>query len=742
MKNKLSKLIVLIALCIASSLLALACTASNGDGGQGGLGEQGSGNQGVEITSVVFNDVTVNYDGESHTILASGAPSGTNVTYANAGPYINAGEYTITVTVAGEGYKTFTKTAKLTINKIEYPTDIVLNSKKYFEDGLQKELLVTGSVPTGTQITYLSNLATSAGVYYASATLKNSNYVDKTLSATLTISNAVKFTNKTVDYNGNAQTIKVSGAPAGANVTYVNAGPYVNAGEYSITATVNVEGYETFTKTAKLKINKIQYPNTVTFENKKVVYTGSEKVIEVMGDIPSGTQITYTNNTATQGGQYVATATLKNPNYVDKTLTATLTIVNVLDVAKTAVNNLLERPDPWEYMPQAFNKENFALKSAPIVDFTNNVNVNDISKKFMGKNMYVLWEGVNEMDALLSKFDVVYSIGETIANAYQTYINDNPDDHAEWTGTVLGFKVKIVLNGNESTMLVGNNAFSVELFADKDNAINKGRIDVANAGVLNYEIKDGYLKFNMSVLIKGVLALKQVEFVKNEEVVSGYFYEYLGLESVATKTSAVIAFNENYAIVMGSSLLTKGIEEVYSTTTGEYLSGKEVMKDSSENLYVHVKDISGITSVKAVENGSTTYNNYDVFVNGLSTTFKPSYNKALFVNTTRRFDIEMKTAYYIQEVVNGEDTSYEVKETLVPLMFIQNQVLETFGSEAKSENPNVFSIAPTYPTNKVSVANANFDNFKELLTTVQTKLTYQELQAEIGTKNEFFTEQA
>ena len=77
-----------MALCILSSLFAVACTAPNGEG-------QGGGNQGVEITSVVFSDLTVDYDGEFHTILASGAPSGTSVTYTGAGPFVNAGEYSI-----------------------------------------------------------------------------------------------------------------------------------------------------------------------------------------------------------------------------------------------------------------------------------------------------------------------------------------------------------------------------------------------------------------------------------------------------------------------------------------------------------------------------------------------------------------------------------------------------------------------------------------------------------------------
>jgi UDP-N-acetylmuramoylalanine--D-glutamate ligase len=280
------------------------------------------------------------------------------------------------------------------------------------------------------------------------------------------------------------------------------------------------------------------------------MYTGGEKSILISGDLPEGTQVHYTNNKGIQPGEYNAVVTLTNPNYNIKTLSATLTIYNVLDTAKKTIDTILDRPDPWSFMPEAFSKVSLANTTNPIKDFSNFVNVSDINKKFIGKQMYVLWEGVDGMDTLLEKFDVVYAIGETIATAYQSFINDNPDDYAEWTGNVAGFNIKIVLNGKQSKMLVGNNVFSLELFADTGEDVNKGRIEIAQGGILNYEMRENYLKFNVALTIKGVLVMKQIEFVRNDVGdVAGYFYEYAGLESVAVKTSAVICFNEDYAIV-------------------------------------------------------------------------------------------------------------------------------------------------------------------------------------------------
>ena len=663
--NKTIKLIVLLLITLCLSLFGAIACSPNGSGDEGASSPQ-------TFTGITFENKTVEYDGNAHTITATGAPSDASVVYTNAGPFVEPGEYSISVLIKLEGYNDYSKTVTLKI------------SKKNF---------------TG-----------------------------------------ITFENKTVEYNGNAHTITATGAPSDASVVYTNAGPYINAGEYDVSVLISKEGYNDYTKTVKLKINKINYPSTIKFESQKFIANGQERKIEVSGDLPIGTQVVYSNNTATEGGQYNATATLKNVNYVDKTLSATLTIIDVLDVAKGAVNKLLERPDPWEYMPQAFTAENIAVNSNPALDFSSFASVSSINKKYMGSNMRVLWEGVNDMDAILSKIDVVYAIGETIASTYQTYINDNPDDYAEWTGVVAGFKIKILLNGNQSTMLVGNNVISLELFADKDAGVNKGRVDVAGAGVVNYIMMENYLKFNMSVTIEGVMALKQIEFEKEEDGVAGYFYEYLGVESLAKKTSAVISFNDNYAIVMGSSLLTKGIEEVYDAKTGKYLGSKEIMKDESENHWLNLYDVSGITSVKAIENGSITYNSHDVYINGLSTTFKPKYNTKFLVPTTRRFDIEMRTVYYLQQETNGEDVSYKIVETQVPMMFIQNAVVETFDSEVKEMNGSAFSSKPTIPTISINVANNCFESLKTLLIAVQEKLTYQELQSQIGAKNEFFNE--
>ncbi len=64
----------------------------------------------------------------------------------------------------------------------------------------------------------------------------------------------------------------------------------------------------------------------VSFVNKTVVYDGTEHEITVMGELPEGVSVTYTDNKGTDAGQYDATATLVGEGYETLTLTAKLTI--------------------------------------------------------------------------------------------------------------------------------------------------------------------------------------------------------------------------------------------------------------------------------------------------------------------------------------------------------------------------------------------------------------------------------
>ncbi len=142
----------------------------------------------------------------------------------------------------------------------------------------------------------------------------------------------VTFTGATYVYDGNAKSIYVAGEmPNGVTVSY-QGNQKVNAGDYTVTATLSGEGYQTLNLTAQLKINKANFSN-ITFDGATYDYDATEKSIEIVGVLPAGSNVTYSckennsvKNSATDVGTYTITATVTNPNFNTYTATATLKI--------------------------------------------------------------------------------------------------------------------------------------------------------------------------------------------------------------------------------------------------------------------------------------------------------------------------------------------------------------------------------------------------------------------------------
>lgn len=207
--------------------------------------------------------------------------------------------------------------------------EAIFEDASYVYDGLAHQLLEVSGIPSGTLVTYEGREAHSnVGEYPATAVLTKKGYNDKTLSATLTITPAsfsnITFSNKTVDYNGQEQSITCSNVPSFATVTYQN-NKGTDVGTYSATATISALNYNDLVLTATLTINKGTIRG-VTFNDASYTYDGNEHSILIRGTLPAGVSVTYENNKRTIAGSQVATATISGSGYNTLVLNATLTI--------------------------------------------------------------------------------------------------------------------------------------------------------------------------------------------------------------------------------------------------------------------------------------------------------------------------------------------------------------------------------------------------------------------------------
>ncbi|MBR1747808.1 MAG: hypothetical protein IJ735_06340 [Clostridia bacterium] len=301
-----------------------------------------------------FNDLDVVYNGEFYTVEVKNVPEGTTVTYPTTNRFRTAGEYQATAILRKDAYEMKEMTAKVTIRKADYDlSEVTFEDRSIEYDGTAHILEMAGTMPTGLYVDYTitreggreekGNSATNAGRYTVEAKFSgdsvNYNEVEPK-QAVLTIRQAtidvsgLTFEDKTVVYDRTQQSVVVEGTlPRGVNVTYRN-NEHVDAGTYEATAVFSVDDTVNYAAIdpmkAKLVIEKADYDmSAVHFNGTKVTYDGTEKKIEVQGQLPTGISVSYEGNEGTDAGTYEATATFTshNVNYNDpKSMTATLII--------------------------------------------------------------------------------------------------------------------------------------------------------------------------------------------------------------------------------------------------------------------------------------------------------------------------------------------------------------------------------------------------------------------------------
>lgn len=301
-----------------------------------------------------FNDLDVVYNGEFYTVEVKNVPEGTTVTYPTTNRFRTAGEYQATAILRKDAYEMKEMTARVTIRKADYDlSEVVFEDQSIEYDGTAHVLEMKGAMPTGLYVDYTitreggreekGNSATNAGSYTVEAKFTgdtvNFNEVDPK-QAVLTIRQAtidvsgLTFEDKTVVYDRTKQSVVVEGTlPRGVNVTYRN-NEHVDAGTYEATAVFSVDDTVNYaaidSMKAKLIIEKADYDmSAVHFNGTKVTYDGTEKKIEIQGQLPTGITVSYNGNEGTDAGTYEATATFtsNNVNYNNpKSMTATLII--------------------------------------------------------------------------------------------------------------------------------------------------------------------------------------------------------------------------------------------------------------------------------------------------------------------------------------------------------------------------------------------------------------------------------
>lgn len=487
----------------------------------------------------------------------------------------------------------------------------------------------------------------------------------------------------------------------------------------------------------------------ITFESQTFVYDGTEKTITISGKLPDGVTVAYENNKATEVGVKTAKATLSGKGYKTLVLTATLNItsssspsnpggsttpgggndnpggsttpgsgneggnnINALEIASAVCSAFGNTPDPWNFLPSSFSAQNRALSSAPT--YTSFTNVSSLPKNGIGKQLSVAYDLLNKTEKALSYVTPVFSAMNVIKTAYTEFIDKNPEDYKSFSSTVAGITFSLSLDQNSYTLSATVSSVAVKLYSNTQTKSFGARVQLNNSTALKYEVNEDNLKIAMDVL--DTIAV-QIEFVKNDDKVLGYVYEYVTAgDKTLVATSCLIEVGETYTTLIGTKgdFIPTAISrncEVYLNSTGQ-LVGTEVREELTissltatyNTLWYPLYNVSGVTNIKKVDEMNGT-NADTIYINNSSETIHTKLVglSDLKKSPSRKFDIEFKTQYYYK--YNPSTEEYEKISCEVPMIFIQEEQIDSFEKDFNDANEKSLSSTVTLNVS-TSVKNA------------------------------------
>jgi len=224
--------------------------------------------------------------------------------------FFKMGEQDIKVTFRD----TFSTTMKVNVVLNEFNDVYELVGYTCMYDGKPHEVKLNHELPEGASIVYpKGNVFTNAGTYDIVGVINKSGYATKTLNATLTIlenqhdEDSIVFEDKTVPFNGEAQSIVAENVPEGVTVSYtlydVTKTTQLNKAYYAGTycfvahftnADPNYKQIED--KEAYLTITKIDYDlSNIQFLNVMKFYDGQSYVPSILNkeSLPQGLFVHY-----------------------------------------------------------------------------------------------------------------------------------------------------------------------------------------------------------------------------------------------------------------------------------------------------------------------------------------------------------------------------------------------------------------------------------------------------------------
>ena len=376
-------------------------------------------------------------------------------------------------------------------------------------------------------------------------------------------------------------------------------------------------------------------------------------------------------------------------------------IVNVKELLATLLNGY--KLNPFSLIPESMRSDFSANLVDPDdipSDYSDFVSVSDINYGF-GEQWHMILSNLEQSSLFFDALAVVDGLTTASLSAFNNYFDSNPADtahhefeHGSYNITVNfdGETISYVLDYTTTLPVLGEQTAQIALSMNAETSEKVARIQLGDANALTYKIFEDSYEFAIQYLgtRRAMFSIEE----NDDGTVSGKIYEFLTVSSVELSSAADFYITEDYVVAVGNKAsgmagATNYICELYSAETGRMI-GYEVQESVSilsfdvtfNTPWFNLCDVSGITSVKCLENGSKAPSFY---INGSTSPWEVKLIGGFDIKReSRRFDIEFRTQYvYSFDAASGKYTEHAVS---VPMLFVQEECMEDLSDDIRAAN--------------------------------------------------------
>jgi uncharacterized repeat protein (TIGR02543 family) len=359
--------------------------------------------------------------------------------------------------------------------------------------------------------------------------------------------------------------------------------------------------------------------------------------------------------------------------------------------------------DPYSYIPDSMIPGSRLITSEQMTDdYTSFVNTSSLAYGGYGEQWQMVSTNLAQSEAFFNVLTVVDSLSSVSITAFNNYLDSNPSDKANYDfvdgiyQVTISFEAGViyyVLDYTKTLPVFGEQTVQIALSQNIFSGEKIGRVQIGDANALKYVVTENSYEF--AIKYAGVRRAYFSISKDDEDNVEGQIFEYLGIDGSYSMGSAAQFFiDDEYISVVGnksSSMMgwTGTIVELYDIESGQLL-GYEVQETLSSitynTLWFNLADTSGILTIKFEDAPIEDSNPYLVYINGSGDVFMSKNVRGFSLRTqSRRYDIELRDQYFYY--MDGENLV--VENTLVPMIFVQEEQIDTLVSDINSENSNL-----------------------------------------------------